>query len=114
MTVEVIDVMHMVEAVYQLLAELVTNWQMVDCLPYAKEEFLWKKIYHKPVKVCLPLAIYHMSTSPLYTLPKYLQQLLCARRELVALVLEESDGDVEVGERLVVLTLHLRQQGQLT
>ena len=40
MTVEVIDVMHMVEAVYQLLAELVTNLQMVDCLPYAKEEFL--------------------------------------------------------------------------
>ena len=42
--------------------------------------------------------------------PTYLQQLLRARGEVVAAaVLEEAEGDVEVGERPVVLALHLRQ-----
>ena len=45
----------------------------------------------------------------IHILSAHLQQLLGACGEVVALVLEEADGDVEVGERPVVLPLHLRQ-----
>ena len=65
-------VWQMVEVIYQLQAKVVTYWLMVAFLPFAMEHIFCHNFYHMPWNVSLPFAIYHLSTSPIYTSPSFM------------------------------------------